>query len=361
MKTLRILFTVTVACLFFAAEADAQRGGRGGGDRGGRGERGGERGGGERGGGERGGGERGGGERGGGERGGRPSFGGGDTGGRPSFGGGRGNFDPASRLDRNSDGKIDQSEIDAIPSFVRDSMKSRGIEFKTGSVEDVRNSMKVQFERVREEGGWGRPSRDDSGNEDDTYGNRQKYAPASSFRPRDKERITTDLPESYSTVDANADGQVALHEWILTRRSEMSLFEQIDGNADGVLTPVELVAFENKKDDEEEAEKWVRSRLVIVGANGSTGGRTASGRTIEGKSERKEGKREAKDERQKHEQYAAYAFRAMDKNRNGKMDPEEWESSRRVRPMFEKAGFKLTEMDAGEFEKRYVKAAMSGK
>lgn len=361
MKTLRILFTVAVACLFFAADADAQRGG---------GERGGGAGG-ERGGRERGG--RGGGERGGGERGGRPSFGG-DTGGRQSFGGGRpsfgggggsegggrGSFDPASRLDRNGDGRIEQSEIDAIPSFVRDSMKSRGIEFKAGSVDEVRERMKVQFEKARESGSWGRPSSSQKDQGDDTYGNRQKYAPAASFRPRDKERITTDLPETYLTVDANADGQVALHEWILTRRSEMSLFDQIDGNRDGVLTPVELVAFESKKDDEEEVEKWVRDRLVIVGPNGSSGGRTASGRTVASKSS-KQDKRENKEEKQKHEKYAAYAFKAMDRNQNGKIDQEEWDSSRRVRPMFEKAGMKLTAMDSDEFQKRYVKAAMSGK
>lgn len=362
MKTLRFLFTMTVACLFFAADADAQRGGRGGGDRGDRGGRP------EMGGGDRGGRPSFGGDTGGRPTGGRPSFGG-DTGGRPSFGGGRpsmggaeggrrGGGDPMSRMDSNGDGRIDQSEIEKIPSFVRESMKSRGIEIKPGSLDDVRNNMRTQFERVREEGGWGRPSSTESSS---TYGNRQKYAPATSFRPRDKERLTTDLPEDYVPVDANADGQVALHEWILTRRSELSLFEQIDGNKDGVLTPVELVSFENKKDDEEDAEKWVRDRLVIVGPGGSSGGRTATGRTVAGKSDRKEEKRDVKDDKQKHEQFAAYAFKSMDRNRNGKIDQEEWDSSRRVRPMFEKAGYKLTAMGSDEFSKRYVKAAMSDK
>ena len=366
MKTLRILFTVTVASLFFAADADAQRGQRGGGQRGG-GQGGGGRGiqtemgrgGGGRagGGGQRGGGRGGfggGGAQGGG--GGRPSFGGGQGGGsqdgsgggRPSFGGGggRGGFDPTSRMDRNGDGQIDQSEIDAIPSFMRDSMARRGIEFKTGSVEDIRTQMQSQFARAREEGNWGRQSQGDSS----TFGNRQKYAPSSSFRPRTKERMTTDLPESYSDVDADADGQVALHEWILTRRSEMSVFEQIDSNHDGLLTPVELVAFENEKDDEEATEKWVRERLVIVGSSGRSAGQT-SGSGKESKSDRKQ-------EKQKQEQFAAYAFRTMDRNRNGQIDDEEWASSRRVRPMFEKAGIKLTAMDAEEFQKRYVKAAM---
>lgn len=260
------------------------------------------------------------------------------------------------RLDRDGNGIIEQSEIDAIPSFVRDSMESRGIEFKPGSVEELRGRMQSQFDRAREEGNWGRSSTDRTGRDSGGAGNRQKYAPATSFRPRTKERLTTDLPESYLTIDANTDGQVALHEWILTRRSEISLFEQIDGNADGILTPVELVAFENKKDDEEEAEKWVRDRLVIVGSSRSPEGRGSASR-----SDRKDGKRETKDEKQKHEQYASFAFRTMDKNKNGKLDSEEWASSRRVRPMFEKAGIKLTAMDADEFQKKYTKAAMSDK
>lgn len=260
-----------------------------------------------------------------------------------------------SRMDRNGDGKIDQSEIDAVPSFMRDAMKQRGIEMKPGSLDDVRNSMRTQMERVRAEGGWGRP-----GGGDSSTSNRQRYAPASSFRPREKERLTVDLPEDYMGVDANADGQVALHEWILTRRKEMTMFEQIDKNSDGILTPVELVAYENQRDDEEETEKWIRERLVIVGPGSSSDGRSSGG-SSSSRGDRKDDKRDAKDEKQKHEQFASYAFRTMDKNKNGRMDPEEWESSRRVRPMFENAGIKLTAMDADEFSKRYVKAAMSGK
>lgn len=256
-----------------------------------------------------------------------------------------------SRLDKNGDGRIDQGEIDSVPSFVRDAMKQRGMELNPGSLDDVRANIRSQMEKARAEGNWGRPAEGDS-----TYGNRQKYAPSSSFRPREKERLTVDLPESYMGVDANADGQVALHEWILTRRKEMSVFEQIDSNSDGVLTPVELVAFENKRDDEEAAEKWIRERLVIVGPGGSSGGRTSSS----SRGDRKDDKRDAKGEKEKHEQYASYAFRTMDKNKNGQMDPEEWAASRRVAPMFEKAGVKLTAMNADEFSKRYVKAAMSG-
>ncbi|MFN5898698.1 MAG: EF-hand domain-containing protein, partial [Planctomyces sp.] len=49
-------------------------------------------------------------------------------------------------------------------------------------------------------------------------------------------------------------------------------------------------------------------------------------------------------------------FSRLDQNQNGRIDPEEWEQSRRVRGMFEQAGIKLDAMDLATFTKNLERA-----
>ena len=45
-------------------------------------------------------------------------------------------------MDRNGNGKLDQEEIDRMPSFVRDMMKSRGVDLRAGvSLDSLRSGM----------------------------------------------------------------------------------------------------------------------------------------------------------------------------------------------------------------------------
>lgn len=258
------------------------------------------------------------GDRGGFGRGARGGFGRGDRGesdrggfGRGGFGrggrggsgrGGRGGFDPISRLDANQNGVIDQDEIERIPERFRGMMAERGIDLQSGeAVDAVRDRMRERFEEARRN----REQRDDNSDRNDN-GRANRSTPPPPFKPRDRERITVDLPKSYVNVDSDLDGQIGLYEWIVARRDELELFDEIDLNADGLLTPRELAAWDKLKSEAGQPSPTgpQREKLVIVGgvatpAEAATSGRldTRNGRRREetvrerGREERTPGRR----------------------------------------------------------------------
>lgn len=326
--------------------AEGGRGGRPGGAEGGRGggERGGPGGGGR--GGFGGGGDTGGRGGFGGQTGGRGGFGGGDTGGRGGFGGGP----PGggmSRLDSNGDGRIDQAEIDRIPDGFKQAMESRGVKLRPGSIEDVTNNMRSQFERSRSgEGGQG----GDRGAEGGSQANRSAYSPAAPFRAREKERVTVDLPPKYGELDLDFDGQIGLYEWITAKRESLNEFDEIDVNVDGLLTPKELKFYDEiTAAGEAKVVSYKRERVMIIDGRGEYTGRRS------GQSSSQTSKMSPEDQKKTLESGKKY-FSAMDKNKNGKVDKDEWESSKRIRPWFEKSGIKLESMGEEDFSKNFLKA-----
>lgn len=342
-----------VLSLFSIAEAQPPGRDGGGRDRGGFG----GRGGGERGGpgGMRPGGTFGGGRPGGTFGGGRPggTFGGGRPGGG-GFGGGESRSGGmAARFDTDGDGRISQNEINGIPEGFRSVMQSRGIKLQAGlSVEDFGNNVRMQFERAREQNGGAFENRG-PGRTDETQSsaNRAEYKPATPFRPREKERMTVDLPPKYSELDTDYDGQVGLYEWIVARRDDLGLFDEIDADLDGYLTPKELKFFDDvsaagDKNLTALAEKYKRPRIIIVGGPSATG---VAGRNNKPSSFTKE-------EKQKHVEYAQKAFPYLDTDKDGSISVEEMAKSRRVRPMFEKAGIEVKAMSAQQFNDNYVRA-----
>jgi hypothetical protein len=50
-------------------------------------------------------------------------------------------------------------------------------------------------------------------------------------------------------------------------------------------------------------------------------------------------------------------FSRLDQNQDGRIDPTEWQQSRRVRGMFEQAGIKLDAMDLPTFTKNLERAS----
>ena len=169
-------------------------------------------------------------------------------------------FDPISRLDTNQNGVVDQSEIDGIPEGFRRMMDARGFKLESGeSVDTVRNRVRQRYENERRE----RERRHDDSSDN---GRANRSTPPPAFKPRDRERITVDLPENYAEVDSDLDGQIGLYEWIVARRNDLELFDEIDGNADGLLTPRELSAWDKLKDDAGKTSLTVtkRERLLIV-------------------------------------------------------------------------------------------------
>lgn len=358
MKSLAAAVVLVALVLATTPDVMAQRGGGrpGGGERGGFG--GGRQGGGERPsfGGNSGGPGGGRGGFGGGDRGsfggGRPSFGGGfggpggGSGGRGGFGGGRPTFDT------NGDGQIDKSEIAAMPEGFRQAMESRGIKIQPGSVDEFRDSMRKQFEQRAREEGWswgGRREEERSNGDSKESANRERYQPAAPFRPRERERVTVDLPPKYSELDLDFDGQVGLYEWITAKRESLDEFDEIDGNADGVLTPKELKFFDEiEAASEAKVASYKRDRVILIDGKGTFSGKSGGKKTTKSNM--------SPEEREQNVQKGKNYFSQMDKNKNGKIDREEWEASRRIRPWFEGSGIKLTDMSEDDFANNFVKA-----
>jgi Ca2+-binding EF-hand superfamily protein len=277
--------------------------------------------------------------------GGRP---GGDRDGQP------GGF--GSRLDQNGDGRIDQNELNKIPEGFRQAMQSRGINLKPGlSVEEFSNSMRQQFERSRGEGGRSvEERRPESRPDERSAGNRSQYRPPAPFRPRQKERLTVDLPPKYSELDTDYDGQVGLYEWITARRESLHQFDDIDIDLDGVLTPRELMLYDDVSASGSPAPtSFKRNRMTIIGGPLATPTprRTNGGR---GKSNLSEKARE------KHADFASSkAFPYIDVNKDGRITMEELhrdEKTKRVIQTLEKAEIRVEAMSQQEFADRWVEA-----
>lgn len=294
--------------------------------------------------------------------GGRGGFGRRGSGERSGFGGpggeGRGPGGFGSRLDQNGDGRIDQNELSQMPEGFRNAMESRGIKLQAGlTVEEFGSSLRQQFERRRmEEGGSSsigiRPL---DRREESPTANRSEYKPPSPFRQREKERVTVDLPPKYSEFDTDFDGQIGLYEWITTRRDDLHLFDEIDMNLDGILTPRELELYDEVSVSGEPKlasyqEKYKRPRVTIVG------GPAATPSASSGKSKL------SKEVKQKHAEFASTkAFPYVDVNKDGRITMEELqrdEKTKRIIPMFEKAGIKIgrNPMSEKEFTKKWIQA-----
>ena len=175
-----------------------------------------------------------------------------------------------------------------------------------------------------------RDSRDDRGDD-----RRDDARRGSSSKPKqERPRVTIDLPEEYDDRDFDGDGQIGLYEWRQWDRTALADFLRFDLNGDGYLTPLELLLAGDAP-----PAAGVGGSPVRVSARSSA--------TVE------------PTDRERDE--AARYFGALDKNGDGRVNPDEWSVSRRLKPMFENAGADLDrDMDAQQFEAAYVKAVRSG-
>ena len=326
-------------------------GGFGGGGFGGGGFGGGPPGGGGFGGGGFGGGPPGGGGFGGGPPGGG-GFGGGGFGGGPPGGGGGFGGGGRSMMDTNGNGMIDQEEIDRMPSFVRDMMKSRGIELKPGmSADDMRNSFRAGG---GENNGWpGGPNNGGNGNSNPE----NVKPPLKPYKMKEKPPIIQALPPAYSEVDADFDGQLGLDEWMLARRVALEQFDALDTDHDGFLIPEELQAAE----------------ATATTANAAMAVRTEKLQIVSAKPAARAGRQESKDDGGQGQnnpnpngwggggsgdivEQAKSSFQRLDANQDGTVDTGEFQQSRRTRAMFEQAGIQQQDMNLQQFTKNLQKA-----
>ena len=369
MKLAKILLTASIAgFLLGTPESRSQAQDRGG--RGDRGDRGGDRGsrsfGGDSGGGPPGGfggGGFGGGTPGGGGFGGGPpgGFGGDGFGGGPPGGFGGGGFGGGppggsggrSMMDTNGNGMIDQEELDRMPSFVRDMMKSRGIELKPGmSVDDMRNSFRTGFSGGGDPNGAPNSPGNGGNNNSSTANTKPVLKP---YKMKEKPSLIEALPPAYSEVDTDFDGQLGLDEWMLARRVALEQFDEFDTDHDGFLIPEELKAAEAAATDTNVAMAVRKEKLQIVSAKPTVrSGRQPSGNDA-GQDQNNGGFNRWGGGGDTTELAKSY-FPRLDTNQDGTIDIDEFQQSRRTRGMFEQAGIPPQNMTLEQFTKNMQKA-----
>ena len=299
------------------------------------------------------------------------SFGGGGFGGPPGgfsggFGGPPGGFGGGDResrfgsmMDSNGNGKVDQEEIDRMPSFVRDMMKARGVELKAGmSLDDMRNSFRSNFSQ----GSNGQNGQPNDPNRNSGTG----AVVLTPYKMKPKKPLTITLPPAYSEVDTDFDGQIAMHEWMLTRRVDLEQFDSMDIDSDGYLIPEELAMADAAAASQPEVASTAKKRLLIVNAtptrtkatsnNGQPGNGPPGSTPQNPQDNGNRGGWGGGDPAA----MASESFRRLDGNGDGFIDTEEWQNSRRTRGMFEQAGIRLEKMSLEQFSQHYVRLMSNG-
>ncbi len=252
-------------------------------------------------------------------------------------------------MDSNGNGKIDQEEIDRMPSFVRDMMKARGVELKPGmSLDDMRNGF-----RSSASGGTPPNGQPNNGQQPNNATAQKTLTP---FKMKPKKALTLALPPAYSEVDTDFDGQIGMYEWMMTRRNDLDRFDEMDFDGDGYLIPEELLAVESATATQTVADASIRQRLVIVSATptrvrtnaapGQPGQPSPNGQSSNSRNPWSSGDPAT---------IAPEIFKRLDGNGDGSIDPEEWQQSRRTREMFEQAGIKLEKMSVEQFSQHYLR------
>ena len=201
-----------------------------------------------------------------------------------------------------------------------------------------RERMREFFTRRREDGGagggFGRASGSRFGG-DSRFGRDRGSSRSSSSRrskPKQRPRVTVDLPEKFKDRDKNDDGQIGLYEW---ERSAIAAFQALDRNGDGFLTPRELVSAEN-------------AGVATVATSSSRPAATSGSSTSGGGSSRSSERSTAStgstsssgDSRTV--RFARYVFRSLDKDKDGRLTSDEWQQSQQTRQSFERQGVKLS-------------------
>jgi Ca2+-binding EF-hand superfamily protein len=254
-------------------------------------------------------------------------------------------------MDTNGNGKIDQEELDRMPPFVKDMMKSRGLELKAGmSLDEMRNSFRSGFS-------GGQPGQPNASGNNQNPNNPPAPKVLTPYKMKPKKPMTLTLPPAYSEDDTDFDGQIGMYEWMMTRRTDLDQFDVLDTDHDGFLTPDELMAAETIASKQAAVASTEGKRLVIVSATptkaqgktnpaANTNNPQAGPNTNGGSNPWQSGDPNA---------MATASFDRLDSNRDGFVDASEWQQSRRAREMFEQAGIRLDKMSREQFTQTYLK------
>jgi len=269
-----------------------------------------------------------------------------------------------SFLDRNGSGTIEPDEIGRIPAPMREWLSRSGTDLSQPIPRDRFLTIAPQMMQAIRSGRsssrrlpGNNPPSSSAGPSKSRSGKANGYQPVvTGSEPKPRSRVTVSLPDQYRERDQDDDGQIGLYEWKQWNRAALAGFFILDRNSDGFLTPRELVLSEG--DDSKESTKTSTKppRLVVVKRSGNSGrsGETgASGRRVVSSGQ-------SSVEESPETRRARYYFSLMDKNRDGSMTDDEWAQSRRIRPLFERAGIDISKpMSMQQFVENYVRVMES--
>lgn len=303
-----------------------------------------------------------------------------DRGGGRRGRGGRGGFDPSQmigRLDENQDGVITSNEVENAPGFARRMLQDSGLDFSRGvRIDDLQRSAQQRMEEMRRQRDGERSDRtvsverpdrpdwappqsmgrgDFSGQATpaDQRGSSPSPAPTPAGSPRPRTRVSPLLPDSFLSYDMDQDGQIALSEWRKGKRGPISQFMQYDLDGDGFLIAKELMkanavaAAPSAAAPATPSSAPAQATATTNAANPTTPTPPASSPatmapvTVSAADALK----------------ATRAFDLLDKDKSGTVVGVEWSESRRLKPLFEKAGYDLAKpMNKDEFIQGFVRA-----
>ena len=232
---------------------------------------------------------------------------------RPSFGG------------RSSGGRSSGGDSDDRREQIRSFFSRMREQQSGGGSDDRREQMQCFFSRMREQRGGDSRGESRGGSREGSSRSRSSRQPQPQ-KPKPKPRITVDLPEQYASQDLDKDGQLGLYEWKL---SAIAQFRSLDANSDGFLTPRELLGIPT---DNSTAAASTDSASATASASPasttvSVSTTTAAQPTTAAASTKSAGAI----------RIAKFTFRALDKDKDGKITAEEWSKSTRTRTQFAKS------------------------
>lgn len=320
--------------------------------------------------------------------------------------------DPADflrRLDENGDGRLERSEFERMPSFLRDRLRERIDMNRSYRIEEIADIQRRMFEEMRAGGNFGGPggglpspiggssgerrdssrpddsrrdsgrgdfsrgdsSRSDSGRSSDSSRSDRTDRPSNpdnrkgETKKKERTPIVARLPDAYLAKDTNRDNQIGLYEW---SRNDIEGFKKLDRNRDGFLTPQELGATAGTKPTIVASANPVPS----TSSQSDERSRTDPSRGDSGRGDSRRD-RDSGDRRSfgpppgaggppgDPRSAAETSFGFMDRDRDGKLSEDEWKNSIRARPMFEKAKIEVKlPMAKEDFVAKYVQASSSG-
>lgn len=217
-------------------------------------------------------------------------------------------------LDSNNDGRIDGDELRRADDRMKGRLREAGI--------DPEKEQEVSRDRFIKSMQARKDDRD-RGREGDGRGRE------SSNRPQPKAKVVLRLSGTYAAFDKNGDNQIGLYEWDRARRAE---FLTLDRNQDGFLTAREL-------DDPPKSAATAVATGAVAATTPPAAAATASAVVKQSAVAAPPAKATVSDApaESSETRRAKYFFSLTDKDKNGEISVEEWNASRGVRVMFEKA------------------------